>query len=41
MFHISKLWPTQIWQSAAQEKKKQKQKNDLGQVVQSVTSFET
>ena len=36
-FHISKLWPTQIWHVCCSEKKK----THLGQVFQSVTSFET
>ena len=46
-FRISKLWPTQIWHVCCSEKKKKKKKNThikkphLGQVFQSVTSFET
>ena len=35
-FHISKLWTTQIWHVCCSEKKMH-----LGQVFQSVTSFET
>ena len=37
-FQISKLWPTQIWHVCCSGKKK---KTHLGQVFQSVTSFET
>ena len=43
-FHISKLWPTQIWHVCCSEKKKKIKmfkKTHLGQVFQSVTSFET
>ena len=40
-FHISKLWPTQIWHVCCSGKKKLLKKTYLGQVFQSVTSFET
>ena len=40
-FHISKLWTTQIWHvSCSEEKKILLKKPHLGQVFQSVTSFE-
>ena len=43
-FHISywtKLWTTQIWNVCCSEKKEKLKKMHLGQVFQSVTSFET